>query len=326
MKTIRVSRLIVPALAIAGITAMVLTVAAGDKSYPVATPLAQPANSPFAETISGAGIVEASTQNIAVASPLPGVIKRVYLQVGGYAQAGSPLFTLDERPLAAEIASREAAVRVAEARVTESEAQLAEADDQLTKIRELADPRAVSREEIVRRETASRTATSRLKLAQAGLVQARAQLKQAQVDLDRLTVRAPVAGEVLQLNARLGEFVAPGEGQPPVVLGDTRRLHVRVDIDESDAWRFKPGAKAVAYLRGNSSLSVPATFVRTEPYVVPKKSLTGASAERVDTRVLQVLFAFDRSTLPIYVGQQMDVYVEALPQGSASAPTEEPKS
>jgi len=319
MKTIRVSRLIVPALAVAGFTAMMMTVIAGDKSYPVAAPLAQPAKSPFAETISGAGIVEASTQNIAVASPLAGVIARVYVRAGGYVEAGTPLFVLDARPLAAEIASREAAVHVADARISESEAQRAEADDQLAKIRALADPRAVSREEIVRRETASRTAGSRLKLAQAGLVQARAQLKQTQVDLDRLTVRAPVAGEVLQLNARPGEFVAPGEGQPPVVLGDTRRLHVRVDVDESDAWRFQPGAKAVAYLRGNSSLSVPATFVRTEPYVVPKKSLTGASAERVDTRVLQVLFGFDRGTLPIYVGQQMDVFVEALPQSAASA-------
>lgn len=326
MKTIRVSRLIVPALAIAGFTAMIFTVAAGDKSYPVAAPLAQPANSPFAETISGAGIVEASTQNIAVAAPLPGVIATVHVHAGEYVAAGAPLFTLDERPLAAEIASREAAIRVADARVAETAAQLTEADDQLAKIRELADPRAVSREEIVRRETASRTAASRLKLAQASLVQARAQRQQAQVDFNRLTVRAPVTGEVLQLNARTGEYVAPGEGQPPVVLGDTRRLHVRVDIDESDAWRFNLGAKAVAYLRGNASLSVPATFVRTEPYVVPKKSLTGASAERVDTRVLQVLFGFDRGALPIYVGQQMDVFIEALPQSSASAQKPEPKS
>ena len=136
--------------------------------------------------------------------------------------------------------------------------------------------------------------------------------------MERLTVRAPVAGEILQLNARLGEFVAPGLAQPPVVLGETRKLHVRVDIDEADAWRFRPGAKAVAYLRGNAAISVPATYVRTEPYVMPKKSLTGASAERVDTRVLQVVFSFDRGDQPIYVGQQMDVYVEAAARETAA--------
>jgi HlyD family secretion protein len=325
MKSIRASRWIVPGLAVAGFTAMMLTIAAGDKNLPVAAPLAQPANSPFAETIAGAGIVEASTQNIAVAAPLPGVIAAVHVTAGAYVTAGSRLFTRDERPLAAEVASREAAVTVAEARIAEFDAQLAEANDQLAKIRALEDPRAVSNEEIVRRETASRTAASRLLLAQAGLVHARAQLKQAQVDYNRLRVCAPVAGEVLQINVRPGEYVVPGESQPPLILGDTRRLHVRVDIDESDAWRFRPGAKAVAYLRGNASLSVPATFVRTEPYVVPKKSLTGASAERVDTRVLQVLFGFDRGALPIYVGQQMDVFVEALPPSAASIQVE-PKS
>jgi acid phosphatase family membrane protein YuiD len=205
------------------------------------------------------------------------------------------------------------------ARVNESEAQSAEAADQLAKVRALSDPRAISKEEIVRRETAANAAASRLKLAQASLAQARAQMKQSQVDFDRLTVRAPVAGEVLQLNARPGEFIRPGEGTAPVILGNTRTLHVRVDVDEADAWRFKRGAKAVAYLRGNAAISVPASFVRIEPFVTPKKSLTGASNERVDTRVLQVLFAFDRAALPIFVGQQMDVFIEAAAAVGASA-------
>ncbi|MFN9739877.1 MAG: hypothetical protein ACK59R_15320, partial [Pseudomonadota bacterium] len=61
--------------------------------------------------------------------------------------------------------------------------------------------------------------------------------------------------------------------------------------------------------------STPAQFVRFEPLVIPKRSLTGNSAERVDTRVLQVVFAFPREKLPVYVGQQMDVMIEARPVG-----------
>ena len=49
--------------------------------------------------------------------------------------------------------------------------------------------------------------------------------------------------------------------------------------------------------------------------MLPKKSLTGDSAERVDTRVLQVLYSFDPKSLPVYVGQQMDVFIEAPPIG-----------
>lgn len=52
--------------------------------------------------------------------------------------------------------------------------------------------------------------------------------------------------------------------------------------------------------------------MRFEPYVVPKKSLTGDSTERVDTRELQVIFGFTRGRLPLFVGQEMDVCIDAL--------------
>jgi len=86
---------------------------------------------------------------------------------------------------------------------------------------------------------------------------------------------------------------------------------VRVDIDENDAWRFDKNSKAVAFLRGNRSFKVDLKLAYVEPYVVPKKSLTGDSNERVDTRVLQALYRFERKQLPIYVGQQMDIFIEA---------------
>jgi HlyD family secretion protein len=61
--------------------------------------------------------------------------------------------------------------------------------------------------------------------------------------------------------------------------------------------------------------------VRFEPFVVPKKSLTGDTTERVDTRVLQVLYRFNRGDLPVYVGQQVDVFIEAPPVGSMTLGT-----
>src|SRR5439155_19530690 len=90
-----------------------------------------------------------------------------------------------------------------------------------------------------------------------------------------------------------------------------RTLNVRVDVDENDAWRIRPDAPAIASVRGNLQLKTPVKFVRIEPYVVPKRSLTGDSTERVDTRVLQILYSFDRGALPVYVGQQLDVFIDA---------------
>jgi HlyD family secretion protein len=116
------------------------------------------------------------------------------------------------------------------------------------------------------------------------------------------------------VNIRLGEFAQAGVLQTPLMLlGNVERLHVRVDVDENDAWRVRSEAPAVAFVRGNRELKTPLQFVRTEPYIVPKRSLAGDTTERVDTRVLQILYSFDRGELPVYVGQQMDVFIEAPP-------------
>lgn len=95
-----------------------------------------------------------------------------------------------------------------------------------------------------------------------------------------------------------------------MIIGDVEEFFVRVDVDENDVWRFSPGADATGHLKGRSSLSVPLRFVRTEPFIIPKRSLTGSTTERVDTRVLQVLYAFNPAALHAYVGQQMDVFIQ----------------
>ena len=71
--------------------------------------------------------------------------------------------------------------------------------------------------------------------------------------------------------------------------------------------------------RGNLQVKYPLTFLRVEPFVVPKKSLTGNNTERVDTRVLQVIYQCDSIGLPrLFVGQQVEVFIEAaVPEPTA---------
>ena len=57
-------------------------------------------------------------------------------------------------------------------------------------------------------------------------------------------------------------------------------------------------------------MAYPLEFERVEPYVIPKKSLTGDNTERVDTRVLQVIYSLDVTDRPVYVGQQLDVFID----------------
>jgi multidrug efflux pump subunit AcrA (membrane-fusion protein) len=335
-------------LSIIGLILMLkMTLSHGD--VPLAQPVSPPAAKPFKDVVSGAGLIEASTRNIAIGSHYQGVVSAIFVKLGDHVEVGAPLFKLDDRQALAEVrVVRKAAVLVARgslnrlqsfprkeeipvsaAKVKEMTEQAKEAEDRLRLQDAVHDPRVVSRDDRIKTNSAVKTAKARLEQAQASdellkagawlhdidvaksqLVQAEANLQAAKTELERLTVCSPIAGEVLQLAVKLGEFVSPGTGTP-LVVGDTRTLHVRVDIDENDAWRVKSNAKAVGSLRGNSGIKSDLSFVRFEPLVIPKKSLTGSTDERVDTRVLQVIYAINAQKLPLYVVQQMDVYVEA---------------
>jgi multidrug resistance efflux pump len=136
-------------------------------------------------------------------------------------------------------------------------------------------------------------------------------VERVEADLARLVVTAPIAGEILQCKVHPGEYAQAGPlAQPLILMGGTARLNVRADIDEQDAWRVKAGAKATATVRGNSGERLGLRFVRVEPYVIPKRNLTGDSTERVDTRVLQVIFALDGGAR-VYAGQQLDIFIDA---------------
>jgi multidrug efflux pump subunit AcrA (membrane-fusion protein) len=109
----------------------------------------------------------------------------------------------------------------------------------------------------------------------AGLASATAQVEQIKIEIERRTIRAPVIGRILQIKTRLGEFAQSGALTTPLMLlGDDSRLHLRVDIDENDAWRVRSGANATAFVRSNPTLETPLKFERFEPYVIPKVSLT----------------------------------------------------
>jgi multidrug resistance efflux pump len=155
------------------------------------------------------------------------------------------------------------------------------------------------------------------------VAQAEAAVRQDEVSLERLTTRAPMDGVILQNKVRLGQFAQCGPlAEPLMIFGGGRVLHVRADVDEEDAWRVKAGAPAVAHVRGNSRITYPLQFVRFEPYVIPKQSLTGDATERVDTRVLQVIYRFQDRNAPVFDGQQMDVFINAAARAQAQGGTQ----
>ena len=246
--------------------------------------------------------------------------------------------------LRGQAAALRAQVQAAEAAVNAAQADLDDAASKLKVAESVGDPRAISAEELTARRAAKAGTEAGVKQAQASLEQrkadlallvgddggdgpslrvatarveqAKATVDAAQTDLDLHTVRSPITGRALQVNVRPGQYAVAGASDTALmVVGVVDPVHVRASIDEADLGRFKPGLPAVASPRGNAARRATVTFVRVEPLVVPKVSLTGAGGERVDTRVLQVIYAADPAELGAYVGQQVDLFIKAKPEG-----------
>jgi len=269
--------------------------------------------------------------------------------VGDRVAKGDPLFRIDGRELEAELKVREAALVAAEAQlhrleampraedlppahaaVEEAEARLLDAEAAFARSSQLYQRSMLAASDYDRdryAKLAAKAAVDRAKadlerlqvgawkedveIQRAAVLQARSQVESSRILIDRLVVRAPVSGVVLQVNVRPGQIATQAWKEPMVVLGEVEQLHVRVDVDENDLPRFREGVPGVATMKGRTEPEFPLSFVRIEPYVIPKRSLTGDNSERVDTRVLQVIYALpDDPPAKVYVGQQMDVFLD----------------
>lgn len=138
--------------------------------------------------------------------------------------------------------------------------------------------------------------------------------------LAKYTIRAPVDGVVMAVNSGVGSYVSSqgaydsytqGYG-PLIVMGLLQSsLQVRAYIDEILVHELPPADKIQAqmFVRG-TNVQLPLTFVRIQPYVSPKIELSDARMERVDLRVLPIVFRFEKpKDLSLYPGQLVDVYV-----------------
>ncbi len=333
----RIRNYLLPVLALLGVAAAVVMVNEGNRAPSATAPLFQPAEAPFSSYIFGPGIVEASTENIAIGTPASGIVTAIYVTWGQQVKRGAPLFKIDTRDLDAQLLPARAKVKEVEtqlipatANVDQAKQTLAKAENHLQVGEGLVPGVSISSEDLANRKLDVAAAQAQLASAEGQVRQIRAQVSSAEAQVNQIeeqirirTVSAPVAGSILQLKIRLGEFAQSGVlATPLMVLGNDTTLHVRVDIDQSDAWRFQANEAAVAFVRGNANLKASLNYVRTDPDVVPQALLTGDATQRTDTRVLQVIYRFDPASLHTYVGQLMDVFIQAPPVTGAGVRTQ----
>jgi len=289
-------------IAVVGIVIAVLVMNNNNRNVERRAQFVQPSQSPYGSSITGVGIVEVAAGNVDIGTPVSGVISDVYVAVGDHLNSGDALFKIDDRDLQAALVTAIATSEMLKISIQKPQHRL----QYLSELQQ-TDSGAVNASELseLRDDLAE---------AQAAYTVSKAQIEQIQTDIERRTIRAPTDGIVLQLDIRSGEYAeAAASPAPIIVFGRNDTLWVRVDIDESVIWRFQPGANAVGYVRGNAADMIPLHFEFTEPLVTPKRTLTGRSTERTDVRVLQAVYSFSGADQPVYVGQMLDVYIDAGP-------------
>lgn len=256
-----------------------------------------------------------------------------------HSQAMAALAMLQE--LKAE--PRPETLAVAVAQVANAQATLKNARDALDKQQRSyqMDPRSVSMDSLDNARNAEKIADTNLQVVQRQYELTRAgawiydiQNQQRTYDalwksylssaalLAKYTIHAPTDGVVMAVQTGVGSYVSPQgaydtytQGYDPLlVMGRPQsHLEVRAYIDEILVHELPDPAniQAQLFVRGTNQ-HLPLTFVRIQPYISPKIELSDERQERVDLRVLPVIFRFDNpAALNLYPGQLVDVYVTA---------------
>jgi HlyD family secretion protein len=94
-----IGKYMLPAVAIIGLAVAVGTVIQGDQTRLFVEPVVQSARVPFASYVAGAGMIEASTENIAIGTPVSGIVAAIYVKWSDRVNTGDPLFKIDDRDL-----------------------------------------------------------------------------------------------------------------------------------------------------------------------------------------------------------------------------------
>ena len=287
---------IIFALAITGILAGLVAAYIFGMERKAQPPVFKPVSNPYESAIYANGMIESEQPNGANINIFPevsGPITQVLVHEGQQVSAGTPLFTIDDS--------------VQRANTELAEANLKAARDQYDKRRASydIDPESISKDV--------------LDTAEDAVIQAAAALKAANALLQYYSVKAPVDGVVLAVNAAVGSYVSSQGAydtytelfDPLVVMsGPQDYMDVRCYVDEILVSRLPSKWRIQAQMQiTGTDIKVPLEFVRVQPYVSPKIELSNQKQEQVDLRVLPVIFRFEKKDAPVYPGQMVDVFI-----------------
>lgn len=289
------------------------------------------------------GRVEPASGLIKMAAPVAGVIDEVLAKANDKVFAGQPLIRLRDQEARAQLASLTAQVamrkrirnkesvsssaaarRKAEDAVADAEAAVFQVRSLLDKA--VADRRsgrgsdagvASARAGLKRAEEYLAQQTEELRrivpdaplptVAEGQLIIARSELSASRAALEKLSIRAPLDGTILQVNARPGEAVSPAATPPLIQVGDTSALRVRAEVDERDIEKIKSGQPVLVRPAAFRGREVAGTVSFIAPLVEAGRYVALGQRNMTDVDVFEVLIELSEPG-PLVVGMKVDVF------------------
>jgi HlyD family secretion protein len=290
------------------------------------------------------GLVEARSGEVKIAAPVIGRVSAVAVGVNDKVVADEPLIRLDDAEARARVAAAEAQVamrkhtrneksagkaadrRKAEDAVADAEAALIAARsafDQAAPAKHGGSDAGVASAHAAWTKAQGDLDQRRLDLrnlenqsdtplptqSEGELNAARSELRLAVAELEKLTIRAPIAGTVLQLNIKVGELAAP-TAAPLILLGDLSALRVRAEVDEQDVGKIKPGDKVVIRADAFRGRDFAGKVTAVAPIIRPGRISALEQRSLTDVNVAEVLIDV-ADPGPLVVGMKVDAYFQS---------------
>ena len=288
-------------------------------------PAFTPASNPYEKGIYANGIIESyqsSGENINIYPEVPGVVTRILIAEGQNVQAGMPILMLDDSVQRATVEQQKAQAESALEQIGLAKASLKSLQDTLDKQKKSYDlePRSVSKDVLDTAQNAVEIGKENLAVAQKQYQATFKAYQASKVLLSKYVIKAPSDGSALSVNTAVGSYISSqgtydsytGSLDPPIVIGNLQNyIGVRCYIDEILINRLPKPSKMHArmFIRG-TDINIPLEYVREQPYVTPKIELSNQRTERVDVRVLPIIFRFEKQKdISLYPGQLVDVYI-----------------
>jgi HlyD family secretion protein len=291
------------------------------------------------------GRVEPRSGEIKIVAPIPDLIGEVLVKAGDKVSAGEPLVRLHDPEVYARLESAEAqsamrrrarddqapssratarrkaedAVAVAQQAVLDARAAFdrtaqegragrgseADLDSARSALSRAEDDLKQQRADLHKLEADPTTPLPTQAEGQVNV--ARAELSAAQAALEKLSIRAPISGTVLQVNGKPGEMASPSAPQPLVLLGDVSALRVRAELDERDLGEIKIGQSVSIRPEAFRDRELPGTVSFIAPIVEPPRTGTRGQRDEADINVVEVLIELADPS-PLAVGMKVDTY------------------